>query len=71
MSHDLATKCAEAMRVGMDFPTLWHTIIRPHPSVIGIPVQKITEDRRPYVEVPLLRGEWRVLDYQAKAVRLR
>ena len=59
------------MRSGMDFPTLWHTIINRHPSVAGVPVQKITDDYRSYVEVPLLRGEWLIDDFDAKVVRLK
>jgi hypothetical protein len=68
--HDLVRMCNDAMRGGVDFPTLWHTVIRPHPAVIGVPVQRLDGDRT-YLEVPLLRGEWLVVDTQVRAVSLR
>lgn len=46
MAIDLIRKCNEAMAVGVDFPTLWQTIIKPHPMVAGIPVQRITQPAR-------------------------
>jgi hypothetical protein len=39
--------------------------------VAGVPVQKITDDYRSDVEVPLLRGEWLIVDFDAKVVRLK
>jgi nitrogen fixation-related uncharacterized protein len=32
---DLVEKCNEAMRLGVDFPTLWHTIIKCDPTSWG------------------------------------
>ena len=57
------------MSRGVDFPTLWNTILKPHPYVAGIPVQRLN-GTRPYVEVPLRRGDWLVIDYEAKSARL-
>jgi hypothetical protein len=68
--NDLVLKCNEAMRVGVDFPTLWHTIIKPHPTVIGPPVQRL-DGNRAYLEVPLLRGDWLVVDNELRTVSLR
>jgi hypothetical protein len=70
MALDLIRKCNEAMAVGVDFPALWHTIIKPHPMVAGIPVQRVVETRA-YLEIPLLRGDWLVIDFEGKAARLR
>jgi hypothetical protein len=69
-SIDLARNCNEAMRNGVDFPTLWHMIIKPHPTVIGVPVQRL-DGNRTYLEVPLLRGDWLVVDTEARTVSLR
>lgn len=55
---------------GVDFPTLWHTVIKPHPSVVGVPVQRLDADRT-YLEIPLLRGDWLVVDTDRRTVSLR
>jgi hypothetical protein len=68
--HDLVCKCNEAMRRGVDFPTLWHTVIRPDPTVIRVPVQRLEGDRT-YLEVPLLRGNWLVVDNESGTASLR
>jgi hypothetical protein len=58
------------MRSGIDFPTLWHTIIKPHPAVAGVPVQR-WEDSRTFLEIPLLRGDYLVVDVDSREVSLR
>jgi hypothetical protein len=68
--NDLVENCNEAMRGGIDFPTLWHTVIKPHPSVIGVPVQRL-DGARTYLEIPLLRGDWLVVDTDGRTVSLR
>jgi hypothetical protein len=68
--NDLVQKCNEAMRLGLDFPTLWHTIIKPDPSVMGLPVQRL-DGNRTYLEIPLLLGGWLVIDNEARAVSVR
>lgn len=67
---ELVEKCNEAMRSGVDFPTLWHTIIKPHPVVIGPPVQRL-DGNRTYLEIPLLRGDWLVVNNESRTVSLR
>jgi len=67
---DLIQKCNEAMRLGLDFPTLWHGIINSDPSVIGPPVQR-HDGNRTYLEIPLLRGDWLVIDNEARTVGVR
>jgi hypothetical protein len=69
-SNDLVQKCNEAIRLGVDFPTLWHTTIKPHSSVIGPPVQRL-DGNRTYLEVPLLRGNWLVIDNELRMVSIR
>lgn len=71
MPDDLVKQCAVSMRAGVDFPTLWNSVIKPHPSVVGVPVQRIDDNRRPYIEIPLLRGDWLVVDFDTKTVRWR
>lgn len=68
--QDLLRKCNEAMRSGVDFPTLWRTVIKPHPTVGGVPVQRWDGDRT-YLEIPLLRGDSLVVDTEARTVSLR
>jgi hypothetical protein len=68
--NDLVQKCNEAMRLGVDFPTLWHTIIKPDPTVIGPPIQRL-DGSRTYLEVPLLRGDWLVIDNEVRTVSVR
>jgi hypothetical protein len=67
---ELLTKCNDAMRGGIDFPTLWHTIIKPHPTVAGVPVQR-WDGHRTYLEIPLLRGDSLVVDMESRTVSLR
>ena len=66
----LVEKCNEAMRLGVDFPTLWRAIIKPDATVMGPPVQRL-DGNRTYLEVPLLRGDWLVIDNEARTVSVR
>jgi hypothetical protein len=68
--NDLVENCNEAMRSGVDFPTLWRTVIKPHPSVAGVPVQRL-DGNRTYLEIPLLRGDWLIVDTDGRTVSLR
>jgi hypothetical protein len=70
MSDELVTKCTEAMNFGLDFPTIWETMLKPSPRVLGVPIQRL-EGTRTYLEVPLVRGDYLVIDIDAKEVRLR
>jgi hypothetical protein len=69
-AQDLLWKCNEAMRSGVDFPTLWHTVIRPHPTVAGVPIQR-SDGNRTYLEISLLRGDCLVVDTEGRTVSLR
>ncbi len=68
--NDLVQQCNEAMRLGVDFPTLWHTIIKVDPTVVGVPVQRV-DGNRTYLEIPLLRGDWLVIDNERRTVSVR
>jgi len=69
-AQDLLKKCNDALRNGVDFPTLWHSVIKPHPAVAGVPIQRLDDDRT-YLEIPLLRGDCLVVDTGGRTVRLR
>jgi hypothetical protein len=69
-AQDLMRKCSDALRRGVDFPTLWHTVIKPHPTVAGVPVQRSNGDRT-YLEIPLLTGDCLVADTEGRTVSLR
>jgi hypothetical protein len=69
-SDDLVRNCNDAMRRGIDFPTLWHMIIKPHPTVVGVPVQRL-HGNHSYLEIPLLRGDWLVVDIEGRTVGVR
>jgi hypothetical protein len=52
---DLLHRCNAGLGAGMDFPTLWHEVIKPHPLVIGPPVQTV-RNGRVSLEVRLITG---------------
>jgi nucleoside permease NupC len=47
-----------------DFPTIWTTILKPHPFVVGLPVQERSESG-PVLRIPLLTGRFLVFDGSA------
>jgi len=49
---------------------LWRAIIKPDATVMGPPVQRL-DGNRTYLEVPLLRGDWLVIDNEARTVSVR
>ncbi len=61
MASELLQACVAAKRAGADFPTIWQTILRGHPLVIGPPVQRL-EGQQPVLEVSLINGQRLVLD---------
>ena len=69
-AQELVAKCNEALAEGIDFPTLWHTVIKPHPTVAGVPIQGWSEDRT-CLEIPLLRGDRLVVDTERRTVSPR
>jgi hypothetical protein len=52
---DLIVLCRARQADGLDFPTLWHEVLKSHPLVIGPPVQTV-RDGRIRMEVRLITG---------------
>jgi hypothetical protein len=52
---DLMKRCRAGQAAGMDFPTLWHEVLKPDPMVIGPPVQTV-RDGRIRMEIRLITG---------------
>ncbi len=52
---DLMQRCHAGRAAGLDFPTLWNEVIKPHPLVIGPPVQTV-RDGRIRMEIRLITG---------------
>jgi len=63
----LPDRCHAGRRAGMDFPTLWHEVLKPHPLVIGPPVQTV-RDGRIRMEVHLLTGGAIAFDTDTNAI---
>ena len=53
--EQLIARCRAGKAEGLDFPTLWHEVLKPHPLVIGPPVQTV-RDGRIRMEVRLITG---------------
>jgi len=51
----LIERCRAGKADGMDFPTLWHEVLKPDPLVIGPPIQT-ARDGRIRMEVRLITG---------------
>ena len=58
---DLIKRCRAGQATGMDFPTLWHEVLKPDPLVIGPPVQTVREGRI-RMEIRLITGGAIALD---------
>ena len=52
---DLIKRCKVGQAAGMDFPTLWHDVLKADPLVIGPPVQTV-RDGRIRMEIRLITG---------------
>ena len=39
--HQLLESCRAGKAAGMDFPTIWHEILKPHPLVMGPPISTV------------------------------
>ncbi|CAM5766536.1 hypothetical protein LMIY3S_01855 [Labrys miyagiensis] len=60
-SGGLLLQCIAAAGQGTDFPTIWDTILRRHPLVIGVPMQ-IYREGRPLLEVRLVTNQSLIYD---------
>jgi hypothetical protein len=68
-SDHLLAKCAASIGSGDDFPTIWQTILRGHPLVLGPPVQGVSGGRL-RLEVFLITGQRLVFDSTSKEFSL-
>jgi hypothetical protein len=50
---------------GSDFPTVWQTILRGHPLILGMPEQRL-EGGRAQLHVRLITGQRLVFDSASK-----
>jgi len=48
--------CRRAGKLGLDFPAIWHAILRIHPLIGGPPIQ-MADGRRVWLEIPLTTGQ--------------
>jgi hypothetical protein len=55
MASDLLRQCETARMAGLDFPTVWTTILRVHPLVAG-PAIEVADGNRTWLEIPLTTG---------------
>jgi hypothetical protein len=69
MPASLIKKCVQASSGGADFPTIWHTLLKPHPLVSGIPHQRL-HGLRSVLAIPLITGQALVYDGERKAFSL-
>lgn len=53
---DLLRECERARSAGKDFPTIWNTILKHHPLVLGPPTHQVTNGVAQIV-VTLITGE--------------
>jgi hypothetical protein len=66
---ELMERCRAGKAAGMDFPTLWNEVLRPHPLVIGPPVQTV-RDGRIRMEVRLIAGSPIAFDTETNEILL-
>ena len=64
---DLADRCRTGLAEGLDFPTLWHEVLKADPLVIGPPVQTV-RDGRIRMEVRLITGGVIAFDTDTNAI---
>jgi len=61
MARNLLNECTAAKEAGADFPTIWQTILKSHPLVMGPPIQRL-EGEEAVLEISLINGQRIVLD---------
>lgn len=52
----LLAACNAEKNKGLDFPTIWKTMLKGHPYVTGSPIQDIGENG-PILKIPLITGQ--------------
>jgi hypothetical protein len=58
-ANDLVLKCTATARDGANFPTVWETVLKRHPLVVGPPNQTFDfdDEERPQLEITLVNGQ--------------
>jgi hypothetical protein len=57
----LLDECTAARGRGLDFPTIWHELLKLHPLVAGIP-SSIASAAGPILRIPLRTGQYLLFD---------
>jgi hypothetical protein len=57
----LLARCTQAGDGGADFPTVWHTVLKGHPLVAGIPSQRL-DGARVLLDIPLITRQTLIYD---------
>jgi hypothetical protein len=70
MPADLVRRCRDARTAGKDFPTIWHTVLRGHPLVAGVPMQTVGPAGA-QLEIALTTGHHLVYDSAGNDYALR
>jgi hypothetical protein len=70
MPSDLVKSCIDARDRGADFPTVWHTVLKGHPLVAGIPRQRMSGSSS-LLEIPLITGHCVVYNGETRAFSLQ
>ena len=61
MLAELVERCIAARNGGADFPTVWQTVLRLDPLVLGVPMQMIS-DGHVRLEIQLFPGQVLIYD---------
>jgi hypothetical protein len=69
MARDLLRSCSASKKSGDDFPTIWETILRRHPLILGPPVSTI-KGGRTCLEMYLVTGQRLVFDSESQVFSL-
>lgn len=71
MPSHLIQRCRDALSNGADFPTIWHTILKGHSTVSGLPIQGVDDSGKTFVEIPLIGGQSLIIHHENKTATLR
>ena len=55
-AEEIVRACKEAVARGADFPTIWHALLKDHPFVAGVPIQRL-DGTVALLEIPLITGQ--------------
>ena len=69
-ADDLARQCTDMVRKGESFPMVWHSSLKAHPLVDGIPRQTF-DGKRTVLEIRLTTGELLIFDGDARGFTVR